>query len=253
MFSSPNEPDHAPLRKLAIARENQINWAAMPYADERVTLLTDEQVSRYAILFNAIIRQALDKGCAAQDIACEVLSTLPYPIRHVLDRYGLGRFRVAQKINLDNPSDVYRIEHAHPQDWVMLGTHDTASIWQLAENWCEGRTAADWARYLASLNAPEAERARFVSDCSSRPGELIHSLFAALLASRARHVLIFFPDLFGMTERYNRPGIVQEDNWTLRIPPDFEHRYIERRRCGKALDIRRCLSMAIRARAACPQ
>jgi 4-alpha-glucanotransferase len=248
LFSSPDEPAHPRLRAFAIPCSNQIDGSVMPYADGRVISLTESQVARYALLFDSIVRQALARGCAVQDIACEVLSTLPYPIQCVLDRHGLGRFRVVQKMQLHNPSDVYRIEHAHPEDWVMLGTHDTAGIWQLAEDWCGGPEAMEWGRYLAPQLVSEERQAQFAADCAARPGHLVHALFAALLASRARHVLVFFPDLLGMTERYNQPGVINEDNWMLRIPADFEQRYSERCLLGEALDIRKCLELALEGR-----
>ena len=72
----------------------------------------------------------------------------------------------------------------------------------------------------------------------------MHALFAAILASRARHVSVFFPDVFGMTERYNQPGTVSADTWRMRLPADFERLYEARRQAGTALDVGRCLAMA---------
>jgi 4-alpha-glucanotransferase len=245
LFSSPDEPGHPLLRKFAIARAGQIDPSTRPYSDNRVTELDELQVSHYALLFDTIVRQAQARGCDIRHIACEVLSTLPYQVYRVLDRHGLGRFRVAQKMQLNNPSDVYRIENAHPEDWVMMGTHDTPSIWQLAEEWRGSPAAEEWGRYLAAQFVSESRQAAFMGDCAARPGHLIHALFAALLASPARHVLVFFTDLFGMTERYNRPGLVDNENWRLRIPSNFERMYFERCLNNEALDISRCLSMAL--------
>jgi 4-alpha-glucanotransferase len=180
---------------------------------------------------------------------CEVLSTLPYPVRRVLDRHHLGRFRVVQKAGLEDPGDVYRIENALPADWIMLGTHDTPPVWGLARGWCQDGAGLRWAGYLAPMLAPADQRDRFIQTVSENPGELVHAAFAGMLASRARHVLVFFADLFGMTDRYNEPGVVNETNWTLRVPADFETRYEERCRQGEALDVDRSLKMALRAQA----
>jgi 4-alpha-glucanotransferase len=244
MFSSPDEPAHPQLKAFAVAVADQINASVMPYADDRVTALAESQVDRYALLFASIIRQTLAEGGTIRDIACEILSTLPYPVRRVLERYGLGRFRVAQKIRLKDPSDVYRIELAHPEDWVMMGTHDTAGIWQLAKEWCAGPMAAEWGRYLAPQIVSESRQSKLAVDCASKPDPLVHALFSALLACPARQVLVFFPDLFGMTERYNRPGVVNDENWMLRIPQDFERLYSERCQRGEALDIHKCFAVA---------
>ncbi len=250
LFSSPDETGHPHLRPYAIASANQIDRNELPHADGRVRSLTESQVTRYATLFDAIMRQASPSGSKAGNVVCEVLSTLPFPVDCVLKRYGLGRFRVAQKIRIDDPSDVYRIETARPEDWVTLGTHDTAGIWQLAAEWCAGADTAGWGRYLAAQLVPESRRSSFSAECSASPGNLVHALFTALLASRSRNVLVFFPDLFGMTERYNRPGEVNDENWMLRIPDNFGKLYEERCARGEALDIRRCFKTALQARAA---
>jgi hypothetical protein len=65
-----------------------------------------------------------------------------------------------------------------------------------------------------------------------------------MLASEARNVSVFFADLFGMTERYNRPGTTHAENWRLRVPADFEAQYEARRRSGNALDVPGCLAAA---------
>jgi 4-alpha-glucanotransferase len=245
LFSSPDETGHTLLQEFAIARAVQIDRSVEPYHDDRVRTLDEEQVSCYSTLFNLIVRCASARKQSDGNIACEILSTLIYPVRRILERFSLGRFRVAQKIRLDDPADVYRIENAQPEDWVMLSTHDTPGIWALAEEWCRLRTAAGWAQYLAPFFEPEARRLQFATECATSPGNLVNTLFAALLACRARHVLVFFPDLFGMTQRFNRPGEINDTNWMLRIPSDFKQLYSERCACGKALDIRKCLEMAL--------
>ena len=192
--------------------------------------------------------RASRSGVAPGALACEVLSTQPYPVGRVLERHGLGRFRVVQKANLDDPADVYRLENAMPEDWVMLGTHDTPPIWALARSWSEGSQGLHWARHLAPMLAPEQEHDAFITWTARDPGTLVHAIFTATLASRARHVLVFFADLFGITQRYNEPGVVDDANWSLRLPSGFEDYYEERRRLGQALDIGRCLAGAVRVR-----
>jgi hypothetical protein len=44
-------------------------------------------------------------------------------------------------------------------------------------------------------------------------------MYADAFKSPAKNVSIFFADLFGMSEVYNRPGAIDLANWTLRIPP----------------------------------
>ncbi len=248
LFSSPDEPDHPGLRRFAIARPEQISRTLQRHADNRVFELDENQVAQYGILMDAVVGLMAARCVAPGSLACEVLSTQPYPVGLVLACHGLGRFRVLQKANLDDPADVYRLENAVPEDWVMLGTHDTPPVWALARSWCQGSQGAQWARHLAPMLAPEQEHDAFISRTSRDPGELVHAIFSATLASRARHVLVFFADLFGITLRYNEPGVVNDANWSLRLPSDFEVYYEERRSLGHALDIGRCLAEAVRAR-----
>lgn len=248
LYSSPNESDHPQLRAYAIVRPDQIDESEPRHGDHRVRTLDESQVARYSLLLDAVVSQARAGGWLCSTIPCEVLSTLPYPIQRVLERHGLGRFRVLQKAGLDDPADVYRIENARPEDWVMLGTHDTATIWELAGKWCQGSEGDRWGEYLAPILVAAPNRVAMAQQIASSPGELVHAMFTALLASHARHVAIFFPDLFGLTERYNQPGLVSDENWRLRLPADFEQQYAERSRNGSALDVVRCLERACIAR-----
>lgn len=246
LFSSPNDPQHPELARYAIARPDQIDGSQPLYADGHVTNLEDEQTARYSILIDQIIALQQDAGQSNQPIACEVLSTLPYPVGAVMQRHGLGRFRVTQKLSLTDPSDVYRIENARPQDWIMLGTHDTPPIWQLAEKWCQSPAGQAWGEYLSELLAPSNDRPELAERISTSPGNLVNACFTAMLKCQTRHIVVFFPDLLGMTARYNEPGLVSSANWSLRAPADFESFYQSRLAAGAALDLRECLQRAVR-------
>src|SRR5690606_18231397 len=130
LFESPDLPDHPRLGPLAIARPDQLDRDLPRYADGWVRALDDEQVRQYAAQLDVVRGAAAAHGRALDDVLCEVLSTQPYPLQRVLERHGLGRFRVTQKADLTNPNDVYRSENARPEDWVMLGNHDTPPIWR---------------------------------------------------------------------------------------------------------------------------
>jgi 4-alpha-glucanotransferase len=238
LFSS---PDHDDLRAYAIARKEQIDWAQPRYADGWVRELSEAQVAKYAAVFDALVRAA---GGAAR-LAVEVLSTMPYPVGRVLKRHGLGRFRVTQKVRLDDPRDVYRSENAAPEDWVLAGNHDTDPIWRVAERWVGSGSAAAHARHLAARLARDA---RWAETVARDPLALARAKLAELFVGPARHVLVFFTDLLGLRDPYNRPGTVSDDNWSLRIPPDWQSAYDRDRRAGRALDLPSALATALRAR-----
>jgi 4-alpha-glucanotransferase len=250
LFSSPDLPDHPGLARFSIVRPDQIQRDVARYAEDRVRDLSASQVERYGVLFDAIIASARRHGRDPSRLVCEVLSTMPRPLSRVLAAHGLGRFRVVQKASLEDARDVYRTENARPEDWVMLGTHDTKPAFRVAGAWAKAPIGERWAEHLASRLAPrESERgavARSIREGGA--GALVHALFADMAACEARNIMIFFGDLFGLVEAYNTPGTVGEENWSLRLTPDFDRRYLERVARGEALSLPRALAMALRAR-----
>ncbi|HLY37973.1 MAG TPA: 4-alpha-glucanotransferase, partial [Candidatus Binatia bacterium] len=152
LFESPDRPG---LDRFALVRRDQLNPDASTarWADDWVTHLEPEQVRSYAVLLDAVVAAA----GGTDHVVCEVLSTLPTPLACVLKNHGLGRFRVTQKAVLSDPSDVYRSENARPEDWAMVGTHDTLPIWRVAEEWRRTGALAGRADYLASRLAPRPE------------------------------------------------------------------------------------------------
>ncbi|HKJ23900.1 MAG TPA: 4-alpha-glucanotransferase [Myxococcota bacterium] len=254
LFAAPDLPDHPGLARYAIARREQLadDPAVARWDEHWVRRLDPDQVSRYAAVFDAVVAAARHHGRGPEDLACEVLSTLPHPLARVLARHGLGRFRVTQKLDPDDPDDPYRLEHTAPADWVMIGTHDTAPLWQLLEAWSPAHVEAR-ARYAAALLEPEAGRRPTIAGMLARDrGLLAQALLAELLACRAENVMVFFTDLFGLTAPFNRPGTVSGENWSLRLPPDWRDEYRERLRTHRALNLPLAFALALRARGARP-
>ena len=249
LYAAPHLSDHPELARHAIALPEDIDERLPRYADGWVTRLSDRQLAAYARPIDVVMDVANALGRRREDVVCEVLSTLPYPLERVLDRHGLGRFRVTQKARLDDPGDVYRIENAAPQDWVMVGTHDTPPIWHAIDRWRADGVLAARADYLAARLEPDASaRPALARRLTAEPCLLAQAELATLFASRARHVVVFFADLFGLRELYNRPGVVHELNWRLRLPPTFAADYRRRRSEGNAADIPRVLAWALGAR-----
>jgi 4-alpha-glucanotransferase len=211
--------------------------------------LSEAQLDRYALLVDATVEALHQHGRRTADLVCEVLSTMPYPLGCVLSRHGLGRFRVTQKADPRNPDDPYRPDHARSEDWVMLGTHDTPPVWSVVEGWRKAGDLRDRAAWLAAqLTADPPERERLATWILGEPGALPHAELAACLASPARNVMVFVSDWLGEVETYNRPGVVSEENWTLRVPRDYERVHRERASVGRALHLPRALALALRAR-----
>jgi 4-alpha-glucanotransferase len=245
-FDSPDGPD-PDLVRWAIARPSDLDPAVRPeFADDRVRQLDDDQVARYSRLFDVLVRLGEGRGTARDVFAAEVLSTCPYPLRRVLARHGLGRFLVTQKANPADPDDAYRAEHARPEDWLMLGTHDTPPIYAVATEWLGNGSAQPRAAYLAErLIDDPGGRAEAAARFASSERELLCASLADLFGSGAESVYVFAGDLFGEREPFNRAGVVHPENWTARLPEDFEAVYATRLRDGRALDIVAALRLAL--------
>ncbi len=245
LFSSPDLPDHPELARWAIATPAQLDRSRARHADEWVRDLDAAQVDRYGALCARLFATARARGA---ELVCEVLSTWPYPLRRVMERAGLGRMVVTQKARLDVPDDVYRSDNAQPRDWIMVGNHDTPPLWQLADDWRSDGRAAARAHFLAARLEPEPlARPAFAQRLLASPGALATAMFAELFASPARHVSIFFADLLGYRALYNAPGTVSDDNWRLRVAPDYAAHYRADAAAARALSVPRALALAIRA------
>ncbi len=248
LFSSPVLPDHPDLARYSIVLPDQLDDSLPRYADDWVRELQPHQVERYALLFDTLVEAARKHGAGSEDILCEVLSTLPHPLARVIARQGLGRFRVTQKADLDKPADVYRSENARSEDWIMVGNHDTPPLWLLARQWAANGQARRQADYLAQRLAPPSRRETFARELAGDWRKLAHAKFADIFASPAAQVMVFFADLLGLEEIYNRPGEVDARNWTLRVPPDYASRYEQAVARGEALDLSLALALALAAR-----
>ena len=249
LFASPDLPDHPALAEYAIALPEQLNRELPRYADDWVAALDPEQLNHYSELFVDMMETLNHQWCGDGEIICEILSTQPYPVKQVLQRYGLGRMRVTQKADLGNPADVYRSENAQPQDWLMLGNHDTPPIRQVVEKWLIDGSAGQQAEYLAQrLAIPAPERSAWIERHAFDPAALVQAKFADLFLGPAQNIMIFFVDLLGGTRSYNRPGTIGLDNWMLRVPPDYKQKYAEKLSTFEVLNIPYALAMALRAK-----
>lgn len=224
-------PDDPRLVRFARVRSDQIDSAVRPWDDDHVRHVEPAQVDSYSVFVDQLM-----KG-RPRDVLCEVLSTCPAPLEAVMTRHGLGRFRVTQKASLVDPGDGYRSEHARPEDWIMIGNHDTEPLLRVVDRWRTEGVASARAAYLSKVLATD------VTDGSL---SLARAMTAELFASDAKHVSIFFADLFGERTIYNRPGLVSPENWRLRVPRDFRETYEERLAAGEAMDLRRALATALR-------
>ncbi len=249
LFESPDLVDHPALARYARVSPAQIDHSRTRWDDHWVSALTGNQVNAYAAQIDCVLDEATRRGRAHRDLLFEVLSTCPAPLDAVLSRHQAGRFRVTQKANLADPRDVYRSENAAPNDWMMVGTHDTEPLALVVRRWVTNAEIDARAAYLAERLAPSDEaRPQLRSRIAADPRMCAQAMLADLFASPARHVMVFFADLFGLDEVFNVPGEVNATNWTLRVPPDWERALADDNEDSRVLDIPHALALALRAR-----
>ncbi len=251
LFSSPDLRDHPELAPYSIVGRNQINSQAgtARYADDWLQNITEPQRKQYSILFDVMLTAAKKNGRNVDDLIPEILSSCPLPVSRVLKHHGLGRFRVTQKADPENVRDVYRSDSADPEDWIMMGNHDTAPIFHVVEMWKRAGQLASHANYLARRLSPDdSKQASLAGKMVADPRFLAQAQFADLLVGPARHVMVFFTDLFGIKQFYNRPGTISPENWSLRLPATYRTDYFSRVSRGEALDVPAAISLALGAR-----
>jgi 4-alpha-glucanotransferase len=247
LYSTPNDPRHPDLARYSFVAPSDLDESALPYADGRIRRLDPLQIARFARVVDALVELAGERGSSR--LLCEVLSTEPTELRAVRLRHGMGCFRVTQKANVRDPDDRYRSENANEEDWLLMGNHDTPTIWGAIERWKRDGTHSDRCDYLAWRLAPHAaEREPLARHLREHAGDLATAQLADALSSRARQVLVSFGDLLGFVEPYNVPGVISTDNWSQRIYSDFRKEHAVMVERGRALSLSRALGMALRAR-----
>jgi 4-alpha-glucanotransferase len=248
LHESPDLPDHPELAAFARVRPEQLDRSLPRHHDAWVRELEPDQVAAYAGAIDRIVELARAGGAGPGELMIEVLSTCPRPLAAVLARHGLGRYRVTQKARVDDPGDVYRSDRAAPADWVMIGNHDTPPLRAVIARWraeAEHPTGGEIARRARFLG----ERLRLDPAWLAASDEaLATALLAELFLGPARNALVFWVDLLGGSESYNRPGEVGGDNWSLRVPPDFEAAHARAVARGEAPRLATALAWALRAR-----
>lgn len=248
LFSVGDRPAHARVSAFDIARPGQLDLRELPWADRFVTGLDQAQVERYAHVMDALVAAARAAGRGAEAVACEVLSTMPYPLGRVLLRHGLGRFRVTQKADVTRADDVSLPENAAPEDWVMVGTHDTPTIWRAAASWSPDAARARLEHAVRCLAPDGVGRDALARHFGQSARHLAFAELAVLFTTRARHVMLWVFDLLGSDALYNRPGVLHPDNWTLRVAAGYRRLHAERARGCAAFEPFSMLALALAAR-----
>ena len=247
-----SSPEHPILSRYAIATEDDLNPEVEADKEERILKLTEEQIKRYgALVEKIVIAAAQEVGLDKDSIVCEDLGTLTHPVVSVMKEYDLQGMKLIQFVVPENPEHPYRCKNITPRSWAMVGTHDNEPI----RRWADATVNTE-AGYLNGKNlaqdlwpdASEEEREEIAVRISKDAPFLTQTKFVELFACKAENIQIFFTDFLGLYDVYNRPGTSGNQNWSLRIPDNYEEVYCENLKNGTALNLPLILKLAIEAR-----
>ncbi|MGH7465718.1 MAG: 4-alpha-glucanotransferase, partial [Longimicrobiales bacterium] len=145
-------------------------------------------------------------------IIAEDLGLVPDFVRDSLDRLripGLKVLRWERRWHEDGPP--FRRPSDYPAMSVAIsGTHDTETLaeWWDTADLEERRLCADLPGLRASGCAPDAPFSAATRD----------ALLRLLFGAGSDFVIIPIQDVFGWRDRVNTPAVVNEENWTWRLP-----------------------------------
>ncbi len=247
-----SSPEHPVLSKYAIATKDDLNYEVEADKEERILKLTEEQIRQYgALVEKIVIGAAKEVGLDKDSIVCEDLGTLTYPVVSVMKEYDLQGMKLIQFVVPEKSDHPYRCKNITARSWAMVGTHDNEPIAMWAN-----KTINTEAGYLNGKNlaqdlwpdATEEEKEQIAVRISKDASFLTQTKLVELFACKAENIQIFFTDFLGLYDVYNRPGTSGDQNWSLRIPDNYEEVYNQNLKEGKALNLPLILKLAIEAR-----
>lgn len=247
LYSSPEHPD---LSKYAIPTIEELDFNLSADNEKRVHTLNDKQIKLYGGLIEKIvIAAAKEEGLDKDAIVCEDLGTLTNPVAAVIKKYDLQGMKLTQFVVPEMYEHPYRCRNIEKRSWVMVGTHDNqpASMW--ADSMINSHEGYLHARNLVEdLFSYEENKDDIIVELTNDADFLAQVKFIELFACDAENIQIFFPDYFGIKDIYNRPGTSGDENWSLRLPNNFEELFCDNLKSNKALDLPLILQFAIKAR-----
>ena len=221
LYSSPEHPE---LSKYAIAKLEDLDMTLESDKEKRVKTLSDEQIKLYGRLIEKIvIGAAKECGLDKNAIVCEDLGTLTNPVAAVMKKYELQGMRLTQFVIPEKPEHPYRCKNITENVWNMVGTHDNNPIATWAESMINTHEGYLHAKNLVEDLFPDAEnKDDIIVRLTQDKDYLTFIKLTEIFASKAKNVQIFFTDFFQIKETYNTPGTSGDQNWSLRLPNNFE-------------------------------
>ena len=205
----------------------------------------DRQKNYQKIIPDIVIPTLKEAGIDPQQVVWEDLGT---------DKTGVFSKVFRHENNLPGISGMLwtRGEWADWDNWSYIGCHDNATIRQTIEDGYPKTSDAWNLDYLSGFLNPNPHRAiqrdYFKREISRNPKALAKAKLADLFRA-TKNIQIMFSDFFGINKRYNTPGTTGDENWTLRLSPDYEDKYYKSlENDGWAINMPEILSTAVQAK-----
>lgn len=245
-----SSPEHEILSKFAIPTEKDLNYDVTSDKELRVKKLTDEQIKLYGrVIEEIVIAAAKEEGLDKDAIVCEDLGTLTNPVAAVMEKYDLQGMKLTQFVVPEIEKHPYRCKNISERTWMMVGTHDNEPISMWADSMINTHIGYLHAKNLVEdLYSYEENKDDIIVRLTNDSKFLAQTKLVELFASKAENIQIFFTDYFGIKDIYNRPGTSGDENWSLRLPNNFEKVYCENLKNNEALNLATVLILAIKAR-----
>ena len=211
------------LKKFAIPKLEDLDEEVGPDKEKRVKTLSKEQIKLYGRLVQIVIDAAKEEGLTKDAIVCEDLGTLTNPVASVMKEYQLMGMKLTQFTVPTEPDDPYRCKNIPEKCWAMIGTHDNRPVNVWAKSLIHTHEGYLHAKNLVEDLFSESEnKDDIIVKLTNDADFLKETKLVELFASKAQNLQIFFTDFFDMWETYNVPGTSGNQNWSLRLPDDFE-------------------------------
>lgn len=219
-----SSPEHSELLRYAIPSCDDLDWTLENDKEKRVKSLNDEQIKLYGRLIEkVVIAAAKECGLDKNAIVCEDLGTLTNPVDAVMKKYELQGMRLTQFVVAEKPEHPYRCKNITENVWNMVGTHDNNPIEMWAESMVNTHEGYLHAKNLVEdLFADAENKDDIIVRLTQDKDYLTFVKLTEIFASKAKNVQIFFTDYFKIKETYNTPGTSGDQNWSLRLPNNFE-------------------------------
>ena len=164
------------------------------------------------------IIHALQDAAGHCELIAEDLGSVPTRVRESLTAMGIAGYKVMQweRVGWETPDERFLKPSEYPElALATTGTHDTEAL----ATWWSEQSEAERHKLAEALGVLDS-----VSLTGSLNETALDAIIAALYSSPSRLVVLPIQDLFGWSDQINRPGTVDDANWTWRLPFAIEAR-----------------------------